>query len=139
MFYSAFLKSWESFDVDSMYTIEDVQLNLEIVSFQTPDQRFYFLSLGASSSIVTDRAVFGKPACTLDEFQLIIGPPGQDIFFPMNHIEAVFLKTDSAFSHLPLSDKKAHIRLFAGAKEGRDTAQLYAVQKLLLVYAHDIH
>lgn len=43
------------------------------------------------------------------------------------------------FLHLPLSDKKAHIRLFAGAEEGRDTAHLHAVYKLFLVNTHNIH
>ena len=61
---------------------EDAVFDIGIVALQAAKQDLDLLPLGTTAAVVAHGAVLGKAAGTLDEFQIIVALPGQDIFFP---------------------------------------------------------
>ena len=61
---------------------EDAVFDIGIVALQAAKQDLDLLPLGTATAVVAHGAVFGKAAGALDEFQIIVAFPGQDILFP---------------------------------------------------------
>ena len=61
---------------------EDAVFDIGIVALQAAEQDLDLLPLGTTAAVVAHGAVLGKAAGALDEFQIIVALPGQDIFFP---------------------------------------------------------
>ena len=61
---------------------EDAVFDIGIVALQAAKQDLDLLPLGTTAAVVAHGAVLSKAAGALDEFQIIVALPGQDIFFP---------------------------------------------------------
>ena len=61
---------------------EDAVFNVGVVALEAAEQDLDLLPLGTAAAVVAHGAVLSKAAGTLDEFQIIVALPGQDIFFP---------------------------------------------------------
>ena len=61
---------------------EDAVFNVGVVALEAAEQDLDLLPLGAAATVVAHGAVLGKAAGALDEFQVIVALPGQNIFFP---------------------------------------------------------
>jgi len=61
---------------------EDAVFDIGIVALQAAEQDLDLLPLGTTAAVVAHGAVLSKAAGALDEFQIIVALPGQDIFFP---------------------------------------------------------
>ena len=61
---------------------EDAVFDIGIVALQAAKQDLDLLPLGAAAAVVAHGAVLSKAAGALDEFQIIVALPAQDIFFP---------------------------------------------------------
>ena len=59
---------------------EDAVLDVGVIPLEAAEQNFRLLPLGATAAVVAHGAVFGKTAGALDEFQLIVVLPRQNIF-----------------------------------------------------------
>ena len=82
MEYTAGLVAGHHIQIDRVNAVENAAFDIGIVAAQTAQQDLDLLTLGAAAAIVAHGAVFGKAAGALDEFQIIVALPGQDIFFP---------------------------------------------------------
>ena len=61
---------------------EDAVFDIGIVALQAAEQDLDLLPLGTTAAVVAHGAVLSKAAGALDELQIIVALPGQDIFFP---------------------------------------------------------
>ena len=59
---------------------EDAVFNVGVIPLEAAEQNFRLLPLGATAAVVAHGAVLGKAAGALDEFQLIVALPRQNIF-----------------------------------------------------------
>lgn len=62
-----------------MDAVEDAFFNVRIIPLQAADQGLDFLPFGAAATVITNGAVFREAAGTLNEFQLIVSFPGDNI------------------------------------------------------------
>lgn len=60
---------------DRMYAVENALFNIRVVPLQAAYKRLYFLTLRASSAVVTHRAVLGEAAGTLYKLEVVIALP----------------------------------------------------------------
>ena len=61
--------------------VEDGPFDVGIVPLQTAQQRFDLLTFCAASAVVADGTISRKAAGALDELQLVVLTPGDDILF----------------------------------------------------------
>ena len=61
---------------------EDAVLDVRVVAFQSAEQDLRLLPLGTATAIVAHGAVLSEAAGALDEFQLVVSLPCQNILFP---------------------------------------------------------
>ena len=59
--------------------VENAFFNVRVIPLQTAQQRLDLLPFGASAAVVTDAAVFGEAAGALDELELVVAAPGENI------------------------------------------------------------
>ena len=59
---------------------EDAVLDVGVIPLEAAEQNFRLLPLGAAAAVVAHGAVLGKAAGALDEFQLVVALPRQNIF-----------------------------------------------------------
>ena len=67
--------------INSGMCAEEAVFDIGIVALQAAKQDLDLLPLGTTAAVVAHGAVLSKAAGTLDEFQIIVALPGQDIFF----------------------------------------------------------
>ena len=59
--------AWHRVDIDVMDAVENAFFDIRIIPFLSSNRRLDLLSLGTAASVIADRAVFRKPARTLDK------------------------------------------------------------------------
>ena len=62
-----------------MDAAEDAVFDIGIVALQAAEQDLDLLPLGTTAAVVAHGAVLGKAAGALDEFQVVVAPPGDDV------------------------------------------------------------
>ena len=72
---------------DGMNTAEDAVLDVGVVPHQAAQQDLDLLPLGAAATVIADGAGLGKAAGALDEFQVIVAPPGDNVVLAITSLK----------------------------------------------------
>ena len=79
MQHTAGLVAGHHVQIDRVDAVEDAVLDAGIVAAQTAQQSLDLLALGTAAAVVAHGAVFGEAARALDEFQLVVLLPRDDV------------------------------------------------------------
>ena len=79
MQHTAGLVAGHHVQIDRVDAVEDAVLDAGVVAAQTAQQGLDLLALGTAAAVVAHGAVFGEAARALDEFQLVVLLPRDDV------------------------------------------------------------